>query len=108
MKTATQTVPVVGGYTVSVECIERGPVCRRVFFHLPFVCGDVGGLHYELTSYKGGAVEVYVRNSDGIYMWRGSIAQHMPGGCETFRAVWYAAQPSKAARTAFEASAVRS
>ena len=66
-----------------------------------------GGRHFELTSYKGGPVEVYVRNAEGIYMHQGTVRYYAPGAelAQAFRAVWYAEQPSKAAREAFEASA---
>lgn len=91
------------GITTVITEVRRGPKCRSVFFTFPNV-GE-NGLHFELTSFQGGPVEVYTRNSDGIYMFRGTVKSYYPGGIDTMRQIWIAGQPSDAARASFEASA---
>ena len=102
-------------HTTVVTASSRTATLRRVFVTFPHVAppgaswtADHGGRHFELTSFKGGAVELYVRDADGIYMYQGNVRDYAPGAelCAAFRAAWYSAQPSKAARASFEASAL--
>jgi len=72
-------------------------------------------LAHELTSFEGGAIEVYILSSfTGIWMHQGTINSYAPGshrgGCSitaTFAAAWFSQQKSAAARASFEASAAR-
>lgn len=103
--------------TVIVTDSFRSAHLRRVFFTMPNVAprgadwaSNHGGRHFELTSFKGGAVEVYLVEA-GLATHMGTVAQYAPGGgclLAALRSAWYSAQPSKAAREAFEASAVKS
>ena len=102
------------GFTTIVTSSERGAALRRVFVTFPNVAPpgvEWGTPHegrkFELTSYRGGPVELYVFNKEGIAMYQGSVRKYAPGEelRQAFREVWYAEQPSKAAREAFEASA---
>lgn len=101
-------------FTTVITDSSRTATLRRVFVTFPNVAPPGadwreghGGRHFELTSFKGGAVEVYVRNSDGIYMYQGNVRDYAPGAelQAAFKAVWVKAQPSKAALASFEASA---
>jgi hypothetical protein len=101
-------------FTTVVTDSCRTATLRRVFVTFPHVAppgvdwsSNHGGRHFELTSFMGGPVEVYVRGKDGIYMYQGSVRDYAPGLelRNTFKAVWLKAQPSKAALASFEASA---
>ena len=106
MKTSTFTT------VVTDSC--RTETLRRVFVTFPHVApmgadwsSDHGGRKFELTSFKGGAVEVYVESKDGIMMYQGSVRDYAPGLelRAALRAAWVSAQPSKAALKSFEMSA---
>jgi hypothetical protein len=99
--------------TTVVTDTFRSARLRRVLFTMPHVappgadCSSPhGGRKFELASFQGNPVEVYVLNTDGLPMYQGTVRRYAPGESlrETLRAVWNAAQPSKAARDAFEAS----
>jgi len=92
-------------FTTTVTASSRSNNLRRVFVSFPLVAE--GGYHFEMTSFRGGPVELYRRDSDGIYIYQGSVRAYAPGDelRDAFRAAWYAEQPSKAARDAFEKSA---
>lgn len=101
-------------FTTIIHSSCRSRDLRRVFVSFPYVAppgvawdAPHGGRHFEMTSYCGGAVELYLRNAEGIYMYQGSVRDYAPGAelAQAFRAAWYAEQPSKAARDAFEKSA---
>ncbi len=103
--------------TVITESFRK-PTIRTVRFTMPNVAplgvdwtANHGGRNFELVSFKGGPVEVYVQGTDGLMMYQGTVVDYAPGGGEllaALRRVWYAEQPSAAARASFEASAVRS
>jgi len=101
-------------FTTIVTDSCRTATLRRVFVTFPHVAppgadwsADHGGRHFELTSFKGGPVEVYVQNKDGIMMYQGTVRDYAPGLelRAALRAAWTSAQPSKAAKASFEASA---
>jgi len=103
-----------GGFEMVVTESFRKETIRSVRFTMPNVAppgadwtADHGGRHFELTSFKGGPVELYVRNKDGIYMHQGTVRQYAPGESlrAAFRAAWVSEQPSAAARQSFETSA---
>lgn len=102
------------GFTVVITSSERGANLRRVFLTMPHVAppgadwaSDHGGRKFEMTSFRGGPVELYVQNRDGLMMYQGTVRSYAPGDNlrDAFRKAWYAEQPSQAARAAFEASA---
>lgn len=101
-------------FTTVVTSSHRGAGLRQVFVTFPHVAppgvewtASHGGRRFELTSHRGGPVELYVFNQEGIPMYQGTVRQYAPGLelRQAFRSAWYSAQPSKAARAAFEASA---
>lgn len=102
-------------FTTVVTDSFRSAKLRRVFVTFPHVAPpgvdwreNHGGRRFELTSFQGGPVELYVFNeTTGLPMYYGTVRQYAPGKelRQAFRAAWYSAQPSKAARAAFEASA---
>ena len=101
-------------FTTVVTSSSRNATLRSVFFVLPHVAPPGvdwtpghGGRHFDLTSFKGGPVEVYVRNAEGIYMFQGSVRDYAPGADlqAIFKAVWTKEQPSAAALKSFEDSA---
>lgn len=104
-----------GGFTMVVTDSCRTKTLRRVFFTMPNVAppgvdwtAQHEGRKFELTSFKGGAVEVYVQNpKDGLWMYQGTVRSYAPGLelRAAFRAAWVSEQPSAAARESFEASA---
>jgi len=100
----------------NVTQVDRGSNLRRVFVTFPNVAppgADFSsrgeGRKMELTSFRGGAVEVYVESSTGIMMYQGTVRDYFPteSGQKILRAVWYAEQKSAAARASFEASCER-
>lgn len=102
------------GFETNVTSSDRGGNLRRVFFTFVNVAPpgaewttEHGGRKFELTSFKGGPVEVYVFNREGIPMYQGTVRRYAPGQKlrQAMREIWYQEQPSKAAREAFEASA---
>lgn len=104
----------VQGFTTVVTGSVRKPEIRTVYVTFPNVAppgvsfeAKHEGRKFEMTSYRGGPVELYVLNQEGIYMYQGNVRNYAPGEelREAFRKAWYAEQPSKAAREAFEASA---
>lgn len=101
-------------FTTIVTDSCRTATLRRVFVTFPHVAppgadwtSDHGGRHFELTSFKGGPVEVYVQSRDGLMMYQGSVRDYAPGMelRNALKAAWLKAQPSKAALVSFEASA---
>jgi hypothetical protein len=93
----------------------RTPTLRRVFVTFPHVAppgvewnANHEGRRFELTSFKGGAVEVYVQNPNtGLWMYQGSVRDYAPGKelRDALRAAWVSVQPSKAALKSFNDSA---
>ena len=84
----------------------RNHILRTVYVTFP-LCGPNGtDYEFEMTSFKGGCVELYRKNLEGIYMYQGTVRAYAGGEelREEFRKAWYSAQSSKAARAAFEAS----
>lgn len=102
-------------FTTVVTTAQRGAKLRRVLMTMPHVAppgaewtADHGGRHFEMCSFEGGPVELYMLYPNlGLYMHEGTVRRYAPGEGlrQAFRTAWYAAQPSKAARDAFEASA---
>ncbi len=102
------------GFTMVVTRSVRAPNLRSVFVTFPHVAppgvdwnSDHGGRNFELTAFKGGAVEVYVFNTDGLPMYQGSVRSYAPGKelRDALLAAWVSEQPSQAARRSFELSA---
>lgn len=101
--------------TTVVTSSSRTATLRRVFFTMPNVAprgadwaSNHGGRHFEMTSFKGGAVGVYLVEA-GLATYMGTVRDYAPGGgslVSALRAAWYSAQPSKAARASFESSVV--
>ncbi len=100
-------------FTTVVTDSSRTATLRRVFVTFPHVAprgvdwtANHGGRHFEMTSFKGGAVELYVVEA-GLASYVGTIANYAKGESliAAFRKAWISAQPSKAARASFEASA---
>jgi len=67
-------------FTTVVTDSCRTATLRRVFVTFPHVAppgvdwfSDHGGRHFELTSFKGGPVEVYVQHTDGLFIYQGSV-----------------------------------
>ncbi len=101
-------------FTTVVTDSCRTATLRRVFVTFPHVAPPGvdwttkhEGRRFELTSFKGGPVEVYVQGTDGIYMYQGSVRDYAPGLelRNALRAAWVSAQPSAAALKSFELSA---
>ncbi|GAC1475611.1 MAG: hypothetical protein PVSMB8_00370 [Vulcanimicrobiaceae bacterium] len=102
------------GFTMTITASDRSRNLRRVFVTMPHVAppgvewfSDHRGRHFEMTSFRGGPVELYVRNADGIYMYQGTVRHYAPGDelRNAFRNAWLHEQPSAAARESFELSA---
>jgi hypothetical protein len=102
------------GFETEITRSDRGGNLRRVFFTFVNVAPpgadwvtDHGGRKFELTSFKGGPVEVYVFNREGLPIYQGTVRRYAPGQelRQAFREIWNQEQTSKAARDAFEASA---
>ncbi len=102
------------GFATVVTSSVRGAKLRQVFVTFTNVAppgvdwnAKHEGRKFEMTSYRGGPVELYVLNKDGLPMYQGTVRKYAPGEDlrQAFREAWYEAQPSKAAREAFEASA---
>lgn len=104
-------------FTTVVTSSSRNATIRTVKFTMPHVCPpgvdwapglNHGGRKFELTSFKGGAVEVYVEDpTTGIYMYQGNVRSYAPGESlrTCFKDVWVKEQPSAAALKSFEMSA---
>jgi hypothetical protein len=92
--------------TPKVTDSVRNKVIRQVFVTFPGVGPKGTDYEFEMTSYKGGCVELYRKQADGLMRYEGTIRAY--AGSEElraeFRKAWYSAQPSKAARESFEAS----
>lgn len=101
-------------FTTVVTASHRGATLRSVNVTFPNVAppgvaweARHEGRKFEMVSYKGGRVELYVCNAEGLPMHYGTVRQYAPGEGlrQAFREAWYKEQPSAAARAAFEASA---
>jgi hypothetical protein len=93
-------------FTTKVTSSVRNETLRTVYVTFPFAGPNGTAYEFEMTSFKGGTVELYRKSSDGIYMYQGTVRAYAGGAelREAFRKAWYSAQPSKAARAAFEQS----
>jgi hypothetical protein len=73
--------------TTVVTEATRTKTLRRVFFTMPFVAppgvewtAPHNGRRFELTSFKGGPVEVYCFNeTTGLPMYQGTVRRYAPG-----------------------------
>ena len=98
------------GFTTIVTRSIRKPTLRSVYVTFPYVGPEGSPYHFEMTSFKGGPVELYRQSKDGIMFFEGTIRDYAPGGeslRQEFREAWYSQQPSQAARRSFELSAAK-
>jgi len=102
--TKTGSTTKINGFTVEVLSgrTVRRPDLRTVYIVLPYVDG---GRTYELTSFRGGEVELYVVTPTDPPRYVGSPRRYFPGETNSvrdmLRTAWLREQPSAAARVAF-------
>lgn len=93
-------------FTTKVTGSTRNETLRTVYVTFPFAGPNGTAYDFEMTSFKGGCVELYRKQADGLMRFEGTVRTYAGGEelREAFRKAWYSAQPSKVARAAFELS----